>query len=269
MSGSFHREVWLAQAKRLPVGTTVRVPHPGDRTARANLIIGHDAGKYWCYCQSCKRGAVDEKSHVMVTGAQAPAMSADLSLPTDMVRIHELDDFSRSAVLAFLVSKNVDPMFLPELFFSEGRRRLLLDTGLGWLGRDTTEASHQKWLTYHHTQFLSAGPVKAEATAVFVEDPFSYYKVAWALRGMADQFQVYCALGTRVRPALALEIAQHSRALAFMDGDKAGASGAAAARTQFKAYGVRCTPACAPAGKDPKDMTAQEIRDHVAIAAGT
>jgi hypothetical protein len=180
-----------------------------------------------------------------------------------MVHIHDLDEFSRSAILALLVAKNVDPLFLPPLLFSEGRRRLLLDTGLGWLGRDTTDASPQKWLTYNHTPFLSDGPARPEAAAVFVEDPFSYYKVAWALRGMADRFQVYCALGTRVRPALALEIAQHSRALAFMDGDKAGAGGAIAARTQFRPYGTRVTPRCAPPGLDPKDMTAQEIRDHV------
>lgn len=266
MSGSFHPEVWLNTAKRLPAGTTTRQPHVGDRTMRPNLIIGHDHGKYWCYCQSCGRGAVQEKTHVSVVGASAPAASTELSLPADKVSIYELDLFTREQLAAFLVTKNVDQLFLPELYFSEGRKRILFDTGVGWLGRDTTDTSPQKWLSYSGTSHLTqdvAGHAVQALQAVVVEDPFSYYKVAWALRGAA-RYRVYCALGTGVRPALALELVQHSRVLMFMDGDKAGRRGAADAQKQLKAYGTRVIPMCAPEGLDPKDMTAQEIRNHVA-----
>ncbi len=269
MSGSFHPEVWLSTAKRLPAGTTTRQPHVGDRTMRPNFIIGHDHGKYWCYCQSCGRGAVHEKSHVSVVGASAPAASTELSLPSDKVSIYELDTFTREQIAAFLVAKHVDQLFLPELHFSEGRKRILLDTGVGWLGRDTTDTSPQKWLSYSGTTHLGrvdaglhGARVPAGCTAIVVEDPFSYYKVRWALRAVQG-YTVYCALGTGVRPALALELVQHSRVLMFLDGDAAGRRGALAAQKQLKAYGTRVIPACAPEGLDPKDMTAAAIRQHV------
>lgn len=268
MAGSFHHDVWLLQAKQLPVGATIRVAHRGDRTARPNLVIGHDAGKYWCFCQSCQRGAVHEKSHVMVTGSRAPALSCDLTLPTDMVSIHDTDPYTRDVLAQLLAAKHVDALFLPPLFFSEGRKRLLLDTGMGWLGRDTTGHSPQKWLTYNRSAYLGEregveGAYQAGGKAVVVEDPFSYYKVVWALRG-PDQPQVYCLLGTSARPALALHLAETaSEVCAFLDGDKAGWAGAERLRTQMRPFGVRVLPCCAPDGLDPKDMTAQEIRNHV------
>lgn len=254
--------VWLPLAKRLPVGRTTRVAHKGDRTTRPNLIIGHEAGKYWCYCQSCHKGAVVEKTHISVVGAQAPRESTQLSLPADRVLVKAMDDWSVQSIADLLASKNMDALYLPPLWFSESRKRLLLDTGQGWLGRDTTDRSDQKWLTYQGSKYLGT-PMSGNTTAVLVEDPYSYYKTKWALRDCSS-FSVYCALGTGVRPVLALLIAaQHTRAVLYMDGDKPGVNGAATAARKLKGLGVQAISRCAPWGFDPKDQTCEQIREHL------
>lgn len=254
--------VWLPLAKRLPVGRTTRVAHKGDRTTRPNLIIGHEAGKYWCYCQSCHKGAVVEKTHISVVGAQAPRESTQLSLPDDRVLVKAMDDWSVQSIADLLASKNMDALYLPPLWFSESRKRLLLDTGQGWLGRDTTDRSDQKWLTYQGSKYL--GTAMPSTLAVVVEDPYSYYKVQWAMRHASLKVSVYCALGTGVRPVLALRIAaQHTRAVLYMDGDKPGVNGAASAARKLKGLGVQAISRCAPWGFDPKDQTCEQIREHL------
>ena len=253
--------MWLPLAKRLPVGRTTRVAHRGDRTTRPNLIVGHDAGRYWCYCQSCHTGAVIEKTHIMVTGAAAPRESAWLDLPADRALVTELDEWTVTSIAALLASKNMDALYLPPLWFSESRKRLLLDTGQGWLGRDTTEKSDQKWLTYQGSKYL--GSSSPGTVAVVVEDPYSFYKVRWALRS-STSFSIYCALGTGVKPALALELlSKHTRAILFMDGDKPGHNGALVAAGKLRGLGLKALARCAPDGFDPKDMSCEGIRKHL------
>lgn len=248
---------WLHLAKKLGVGSTSR--HYHRREKRPNLVVGNEAGKWWAYCQSCKQGGVVEKDHVKITGGKAPESSSNLDLPRDMVPILELDEFSRDAVLRLLAEKNMDQMYLPPLYFSEQRKRMLLDTGQGWLGRDTTGHSPQKWLTYDGTLWLES--VKPHIMALVVEDPFSFYKVKWALRD--TDISVYSALGTVVRPALALQLLAHSFVVMFFDGDDPGEVGAKREAKKMRGMGVRSIARCAPTGFDPKDLTIQQIREYV------
>jgi hypothetical protein len=201
-----------------------------------------------------------EKSHVLITGAAAPVASTQLDLPRDKELLTRLDEFAAHSLACFLAGKNMDALYLPQLWFSEERRRLLVDTGQGWFGRDTTERSDQKWLTYNGTKYLGDGPT--DSVAVVVEDPFSYYKVKWALRELRG-YTVYCALGTAVKPVLALKLALHSLCVFFMDGDKAGYNGADAGVRRLRGLGTRALARCAPSGLDPKDMAAQAIREHL------
>lgn len=254
---------WLHLAKRLAVGSKSR--HYHRREGRPNLVVGNEAGKWWAYCQSCKAGGVVEKDHVRITGVSAPDSSTHLDLPRDMVPLLELDEFSRDAIAGLLVAKNMDPMYLPELFFSEQRKRMLIDTGQGWLGRDTTGASPQKWLTYDGTLYLGehATEVAVAETCVIVEDPFSYYKAMWALRD-ADTVRVACALGTVVRPALvrALLAEPPTKCVLFFDGDDAGEVGAKREASKLRSLGLPAIARCAPTGYDPKDLTIEQIRRH-------
>lgn len=200
-----------------------------------------------------------EKSHVLITGVQAPKESTRLDLPVDMLPLMQCDEYTRSVLCGLLASKAMDMLYLPPLFFSESRKRLLLDTGQGWLGRDTTDKSNQKWLTYEGSLYLGGS---GGGVAVVVEDPYSYYKVKWALRSTPG-YSVYCALGTGVRPVLALQLLRHPRVIFFMDGDSAGFNGAERAARQLRGLGGSAVARCAPLGFDPKDLTAAQIRNHL------
>lgn len=196
----------------------------------------------------------------MVTGTAPPAQSTRLDLPSDRVQLQRMDEFAAASIAGLLAEKNVDALFLPQLWFSEERKRLLMDTGQGWLGRDTTGRSDQKWLTYNGTKYLGDG--SPDTVAVVVEDPFSYYKVKWALREQGG-YSVYCALGTVARPVLALKLALHQLCIFFLDGDAPGYRGADAGVKRLRGLGTKALARCAPAGLDPKDMAAQVIREHL------
>lgn len=249
-------EDWLPKAKRLPVGSTVRVFY--QRDTRPNLVVGNSVSSWWCYCQKRKAGGVVEKDHVRITGSVAPSTSTHLDMPRDTIPLLALDEFSRDAVLRLLALKNMDQMYLPELYFSEQRKRMLLNTGQGWLGRDTTGASPQKWLSYSGTLWLEH--IAGDGLALVVEDPFSFYKAVWALRG--EDVSVYSALGTAVRPALALKLTLHSRVVMFFDGDDAGVVGAKREAKKLRGLGVQAIARPGPTGFDPKDLTIQEIQEY-------
>lgn len=254
-------EVWLSTAKRLPVGGTTRVPHRGDRTMRPNLVIGHDNGHYWAWCQSCQVGGKVVKEHCLTPGKPAPAASQRLDKPRDMVRVRDMLIEEQEGVAAFLARKSMDAMYLPELWFSEERKRILVPTPQGWMGRDSTENSPQKWLTYDRALHLDGG--EAGNTAVVVEDTFSYYKVKYAVRGTG--LVPLASLGTRLNDALLLRLMTFDKVVLFYDGDKAGYAGAERGAKRLRALGVRAEAKCAPEGLDPKDMFIRDIRRHLCL----
>src|SRR6185503_4623239 len=145
---------WLPQAQRLAVGQTTRVYH--GRESRPNLVIGHDSSHYWAYCQACREGGKLIKSHVLVTGVKPPAASTSLSLPRDRILLSTADPFVQDSVALLLAKKNMDMLYLPALWFSEERKRILINTPQGWMGRDTTGRRHQKWLTYDTQNYLAS-----------------------------------------------------------------------------------------------------------------
>ena len=252
---------WLARAKALPIGRTARIRH--GREARINLVVGNDDGHWWAYCQSCKAGGKVQKDHVRVTGVPAPKDSESLVLPHDMVHIMQAEPALRDGVLGFVAHKNMDAMYLPPLWFSPSRKRLLLQTEHGWLGRDTTERSMQKWLTFTAgtTHLGDARPGKKQI-AVVVEDPFSFYKVRWALQDQPE-YTVFSSLGTAVKDALVMVLLGFHDVRMFYDGDAAGRKGAAVETSRFRAFGAKAHNMCAPEGMDPKDMTIDQIREHL------
>lgn len=240
---------WLDKAKRLSVGMKVRVLHRSER--RPNMIVGNAPDRWWCYCQACKEGAVVQKEHVIL-GSADPAPAADLSFPPDLRLIQGTD--AELPVLRFLARKSMDSTYLPPIWYSASRKRMLLDTGHGWMGRDITEKSPQKWLTYNRSKLL--GTVKQGAPAIMVEDTFSWYKVRWAIR---DRVPVLCALGTGIHDALMLALAQCNHAVWFFDGDPAGYSGAEEGTRRVRAFGIPSSTVSPPQGKDPKDMHCNDI----------
>lgn len=245
------RELWLAKAKGLGVNTTTRVYHLNEK--RPNLVIGNSPEKWWCYCQACKQGGVEEKEHVRL-GYSPEAKRSDLTLPPNMHSIDALLPGLQAAVLAFISSKGMDLCMLPPVYYSDTRKRILLNTEQGWLGRDITGLAKEKWLTYSGAHWL--GRYVPDAPAVIVEDAFSFFKLAWAV----PEWSTYCALGTRLHPGLLTGLLGTPWVSVMFDGDDAGFDGADVAVLRLRGLGLKARERCAPDGKDPKDLQAAEIR---------
>lgn len=253
---------WLHLAQRLPVGATSR--HYHLRESRPNLVVGHDSSHYWAYCQACKQGGKVIKSHVLVTGVKAPAASTDLSLPRDMLKVHKADQFTQESIARFLAGKGMDMLFMPELWYSAERKRLLIQTKQGWIGRDLTGDSKQKWLTYSAGCTYLADRITQHV--ILVEDAFSWIKTSYAV-STTPSVSCVCLLGTEIRPQLLNAILRQSVTSAhlLLDGDLAGHSGARRGQRLLRPYVQRCSVACAPLGKDPKDLRLAELRELCAL----
>lgn len=203
-----------------------------------------------------------------------PEGSRSLTLPHDMQPIDSLPQHEQDFVAGFLASKNMDRMYLPTgVYWSEQRHRLLIPGSYGnpgWIGRDTSGHSPQKWLTYNGQHYLQVRHV-GYAPAVVTEDAFSAFKVAWATRG--ELLNVYCSLGTAIHDTLLarlIESTLHGDAVSsFYDGDAAGRKGCATNEKRLRAFGIHTNLPpeiqCAPEGLDPKDMRIDDIKKHLAI----
>lgn len=265
---------WLLLAKGTAVGQKRRARHRSE--GRENLVVGNEPDRWFAYCQSCRRGAVEMKSHVMI-GGHAPSLSTDLSLPTDARAIRSLQQYEIDALTLLLARKSMDWMFFDGALieWSASRQRLLVHTPSGVMGRDTTERSPQKWLTYNRQHYIAAQADRLATTyVVLVEDTFSYYKVAHALDRSGIACDVICTLGTSIHGSLMLWLLQHAeRVWSFYDGDSAGWKGALANAKRLRAVGLQgpgdVLSACAPLTKDPKDMDLGAITAHVAALLST
>jgi hypothetical protein len=199
------------------------------------------------------------KTHIKYS-AVAPKESTLLEPPQDAVLVHDLPEWQRHQIGKFLITKGMDFMYLPaELKYSKQRERLLVPSGNGWLGRDLTGASQQKWITYTGLRWLG---YPGNGIVVLVEDPFSYFKVKWAMRH--DPVDAVCTLGTTAHPALLHQL-RFAKTLIMYDGDAAGWAGASRLEHRMRALGWPARDHCAPAGLDPKDMGILDIQNHIAL----
>ena len=250
---------WLHIAQRLAVGSTTRTYHLRER--RPNLVVGHDASHYWAFCQACKSGAKVMKDHVLVLGTKPPKASTSLSLPTDKIRLADCDSFTQSSITGFLARKSMDALYLPELWYSESRKRLLMRADECWLGRDLTDNSHQKWLTYSGRVRHLGTP--AEHT-ILVEDSFSWYKVKKAMSSAQTSvpWSCVCLLGTELNPPLIRQLSSTTSTVHFLlDGDEAGREGSKRGSLRLRPFGLQCSVQLPPDGCDPKDLKLQELRE--------
>lgn len=243
---------WLAQAKRLAVGMTTRVRH--RRESRANLAIGNDPDKWWCYCHRCHEGGVVRKDHVLLGVTPALADDSEL-LPAEHEYVcgseHEV------AVARFLASKDMALTYLPQnVMVAPKAKRLLLNYNGSWHGRALYEGAKQKWMNYNKQTYAiwcKASP----RTAVVVEDLFSMHKVQWAMHYHGNDVTVICALGTHVTDKLVAELMQYERIVWFFDNDEAGWKGAQEGIKRMRVWSPQY--AVFPPMGDPKNMQCYEI----------
>lgn len=255
---------WLHHAKRLAINQSRRVRHKHEPTEA--LIVSNKPDRWMAYCQRCKHGAVLMKEHAMLV-TQAPAASLSLALPSDMRSAEQLEQYELSFLAGFMASKGMDFTFLSAYgwLWSESRHRLMFNTKQGWLGRDTSGKSPQKWLSYTQAPYVEVRG-GTSSLAVVTEDLFSAYKVASAV----DDVDVYCSLGTAIHAPLLAKLVNDPavrRVTSFYDGDVAGHKGALSNAQKLRVFGVSdnrmAVEQCAPRGLDPKDMELRAIAAHL------
>lgn len=261
------KDEWLEAAKRVPKGQQRRIVHKHERGT--DLVVGNANDRWWAYCQRCKTGGVEMKTHVLTVQKELPK-SRDLSIPPDMIGFNDCSEEIQNAIVKFLLSKGVDVYMFPihTLWYSASRGRLMVRCVTGWMGRDLTGKSPEKWLTYSGQHYMSSNcPIGT--VAVLVEDPFSMFKTQHAIDTSTlprNAIDVYCCLGTKAHDSLMVRLIQrYTQIIPFMDGDAAGRKGAETIRRSVRALGLLSSvfKHTAPEGLDPKDMKTEAIRDHV------
>lgn len=249
---------WLSKARSLAVGMKIRVRHGNE--SRENMVIANAPDKWWCYCQRCHEGGVVEKDHVVLT-ANAGPIDTECKLPDDIKPV--LASEFELPIAKFLASKNMDQLYLPELLYSEKRKRLMLRDFAGkWHGRDLTNRSPMKWMNYGNAK--AVGVCLVGYPAIVVEDLFSMYKVQYATKGMG--VRVVCALGTGCSSSLVYILMPAQTLVWMFDGDLAGDGGSYSGMQRMRPFVERQVRARPPEGLDPKDMSCQHIRDVVTEA---
>lgn len=243
---------WLAKARSLPIGMKIRVRHLHER--RENLIIANAPDRWWCYCQRCHEGGVVMKDHVILG---AGPVDTALDVPSDIrpVRGSEFE----IPIARFLATKSMDMVYLPELLYSESRKRILIREEQKLHGRDLTGRSPMKWMNYQSARVVGwPGPLGA----VVVEDLFSMYKVQYSMR-KAPGFGVVCALGTGCSPALVSRLCKATRIIWMQDADQAGDTGYDYGMRRMRPFVQEQHRVRPPDGLDPKDMQCSAIRESI------
>ena len=256
-------QLWLPQARRLAIGNKVRVRHLHEH--RENMIIANAPDRWWCYCQRCKDGGVVLKDHVLLQGVGP--VDTRLDAPDD-VRPVAHSDFE-IPIARFLAGKGMAyPYFDVPLYYSESRKRLVITQAsyngrAAMHGRDLTGRSPMKWLNYSGAPVAGATPPGLDV--IVVEDLFSKFKVQYAMKH-APNFRVLCSLGTGISAPVVTALCKARSLYWFYDGDDAGDSGYNHGLLRLRPFVQKQYRPRPPDGKDPKDLTCQEIRDAIAKA---
>lgn len=253
-------EEWLALAKRLPVGQSDRVQHRFE--GRQNMVVRNKPEGWSAYCHACAEGGFVPKEFVKIQ-AEEPREYRQM-LPPDLVHLDAADAYAQQRVYAFLASKSMDMLHMQQAvcMYSPRAKRLVLGlTGpdsAAYLGRSIIGAQ-PKWTQYStpvagYPSFVKVGE---GSRVVITEDTFSALKVQWA----CPDVQAVCSLGTKLSDALVLYLLSRGDPVTiFFDGDKAGVSGAEKGRIRLAGLGMPAS-AYTVHGKDPKDLSAQQIRE--------
>lgn len=257
---------WLHLAKGTAVGQQRRMRHRSE--GRENLVVGNTPDRWWAYCQSCRAGGIEMKTHVMI-GGPAPKESTSMTRPSDARALMSLHQYERDALSIQLAKKAMDWTYFGStpIEWSAERQRLLIHTQDGVMGRDTSGNSPQKWLTYDRQHYLKA--LSASRNIFLVEDTYSMYKLQYAIDRAGIDAAAACTLGTSIHDSFFYSLLQYAaKVWSFYDGDAAGWKGALTNAKRLKAVGL-CGPgdvlrACAPHTKDPKDLNLSSLTDHVA-----
>lgn len=254
---------WLSSAKRLPVGQSLRLRHkcPGRvrSTNATNMVVANKDDRWVAYCQSCRKGSVVMKSHVVLR--PVADQQRFMPWPADAASWQGVPEVT--ALHALLLEKGIDPgVMCPDqvIWYSKKQQRLLFGTSRGWIGRACAGQS-PKWAGYGYPapeyHMHPADPWRD--VWVVTEDYLSALKVRWA----TPEVTAVGLAGTAMPDALAAQLVTHKPTLVvtFLDGDKAGRNGADRVAQRVRGLGFRCVDIHTPEGFDPKDLHQHQLQE--------
>lgn len=257
-------EEWLAQAKRLPVGQARRIQHRFEH--RQNMVVRNVQEGWACYCHACGEGGFVPKEFVKVQPQENEPHQQ--LIPADILPLEQLEQGQRWRVHSFLAQKGMDSVHFggAVLRYSPSKDRLLVGLrgpdGDAWLGRAVGN-QQPKWVAYStptvgYPEYAWPG-VWGAGPVVITEDPLSAIKVHWAMPGRS----VLTSLGTKLPNKLVTALLERGDdVLIWYDGDHAGRAGAEKGAKRLRGLGLN-VQWCTVADKDPKDLTAEQIREVV------
>lgn len=254
---------WLAACKRLAVGQTARFRCCGRTPAG---VLYNKPESWELYCHRCKSHERERKQFVSMAAPEV--LPRVLPAPAHLISVSHASAEVQAHVYSFMVSKGLMPDMLEDALWSEELKRLVFQTQLGtYIARAMHSYQQPKWLMLGGVQSYAVGtPAKAlDAVAdaglvVLTEDYLSARKVQWVSSRYSPSLQVFpvALLGTRLQLTLKSKLVQANKpVLLMLDGDAAGDAGTARISRELRPF----VPVSSYqiSGKDPKDMTVQEI----------
>ncbi len=251
-----HKDEWLREAKRLPIGRTERVYHGAER--RPNLVVRNLQDRWVAWCHACGRGGVVMKEFVKLQDTPPVIENKRRDDTGPLTSIMSMPQFEK--VVPFLQSKHMSPIYIEDYNpkWSEQDKRIVLNFNGTLFGRDVTGTSKSKWYSYKWDKSYVSTRIQTEYgvqpdVAVITEDFFSAAKGKFCMRNPFMVETIAC-MGTSVHPDLLVYLSTFRKVVVLFDHDKAGESGAEFVSRTMDLLGIQHVIDYPDKGCDPKDM---------------
>lgn len=258
-----HRDEWLKDAQRVPVGQSRRVYHGAE--SRPNLVVYNNEDSWSAYCHSCKQSGKVYKQVLQKVSAEPVAHRKYLSTDdlASLLYIQRTQPLVYKRLIGLLHEKGMSAHLLARwqpMYNLIDKRLVFRFQGVD-IGRDTSGTSKAKWYVYHNDNPKKYVYLHGETTAngtepvVLVEDLFSAMKVNYY-----TGWSVICCLGTRITDEIVAEFVGQDRIpVLLFDGDEAGDVAKATAKSRFGIRGIYFKPLRIADGLDPKDLKGEDL----------
>lgn len=248
---------WLYLAKSISVGSQARFRHGAEN--RRNLVVYNNHDTWSCWCHSCQAGG-SVKKDVVNLAAMAEEKPKHPIWNPKLVPLAKSDKLRE--VAKFLNSKGMSVMYLPNPLWDTERHRIVLEFPEQRVGR-TIRNDGAKWLKYSGEADYVELVGGESKSYILVEDLFSALKVRYVL---GTRFNVVALMGTKLDGELQAFFRDNDvKVYTMLDGDTAGRKGAFNIKRRLSLLGRGVVDVAIPDGKDPKDLSLDEIRNYYAI----
>lgn len=273
---------WQETAKNLPQGHTTRIdcPECGEGTNSSAAIVNHNPKYYSILCYACdfkefeSKGMVSlaERKRINDLNDEALRVVRKIELPEDTT--YEPTEFSYEARI-WLYKGGLTPSVWKKyrIGYSKSLERVVLpvyaETGdLIWFQcRAILQGQRPKYIQpsgSRGTTLFTGGSKATRSRVVVVEDIMSAIRVSEAQSAerqtVSTPVSVAALLGTKITTGQAAYLGEFEECLIWLDGDKAGRTGAKHIR---QAVGLLTTCRNIRTKEDPKSYSNKQIQEFV------